>query len=343
MRELTIEEKAKRYDEVIKVIKDSRTHPNYPGFIRVDELFPELKESKEEKIKREIIKIVQYYGTSLNFKHTVSEEDMVAWLEKQGEQPKGKSALEAAKEEKVDNQNCVKPTDKVKPKFKAKDWYVSEVDGKIHNMYYSDDNDEPEHLLPQKCMYYTCIKDYYSSDNTHLYVKGHIYKYFFDRYINNESHFDLSFANSFAKKYFEHTKDEDWIVCEHDNVINKSMQYKEFKKEVTQKIIKNLEDKGLTLKLRLWTIEDAENGDVLVASDNSIFIFSHCIDNACVHHIALEVEDGTMDINYKLERGWETIRGVCPATKEQHDILFKAMTDAGYEFDFDKKELKKIK
>ena len=31
-----------------------------------------------------------------------------------------------------------------------------------------------------------------------------------------------------------------------------------------------------------------------------------------------------------------------PATKEQRDTLEKAMTDAGYTFDFEKKELKKI-
>jgi hypothetical protein len=33
---------------------------------------------------------------------------------------------------------------------------------------------------------------------------------------------------------------------------------------------------------------------------------------------------------------------ICPATKEQRDTLIKAMTDAGYTFDFEKKELKKI-
>ena len=44
----------------------------------------------------------------------------------------GKTALEAIKEEKVDNAN------KNIPKFKAEDWYVSKVDGKIHNFYYSD-------------------------------------------------------------------------------------------------------------------------------------------------------------------------------------------------------------
>lgn len=48
--------------------------------------------------------------------------ECIDWLEKQSEKPQGKSALEAAKEEKVDNQNCVKPTDKVEPKFREGEW-----------------------------------------------------------------------------------------------------------------------------------------------------------------------------------------------------------------------------
>lgn len=44
------------------------------------------------------------------------------YIEKQGEQPQGKSAPEAIKEEKVDSQNCA--ADKVKPKFKAGDWII---------------------------------------------------------------------------------------------------------------------------------------------------------------------------------------------------------------------------
>ena len=39
---------------------------------------------------------------------------------------------------------------------------------------------------------------------------------------------------------------------------------------------------------------------------------------------------------------WWTNKKVQPATKEQRDTLFKAMADAGFTFDFDKKELKNI-
>ena len=39
---------------------------------------------------------------------------------------------------------------------------------------------------------------------------------------------------------------------------------------------------------------------------------------------------------------YHDIEGAHPATKEQRDTLIKAMADAGYAFDFEKKELKKI-
>ena len=52
----------------------------------------------------------------------INVKDAVSWLEKQSKKPQGKSALEAINEEKVDNQNCVKPTDKVEPIFKVGEW-----------------------------------------------------------------------------------------------------------------------------------------------------------------------------------------------------------------------------
>lgn len=57
-----------------------------------------------------------------------SEKKPTAWLEKQGEQKsQGKLALEAANEEKADNQNCVKPAYKVESKFKAGDYVEEET------------------------------------------------------------------------------------------------------------------------------------------------------------------------------------------------------------------------
>lgn len=53
-------------------------------------------------------------------------------LEKQEEKPQRKTALEAVKEEKVNN------TNKSVSDFKASDYYVSKVDGKIHNIHFNE-------------------------------------------------------------------------------------------------------------------------------------------------------------------------------------------------------------
>ena len=93
--------------------------------------------------------------------------------------------------------------------------------------------------------------------------------------------------------------------------------------------------------LRFWAIQDAKDGDVLVASDGSIFLFKGTIDCACKHYVALTTDD-VVKFNEGLEHYWETSTAVHPATKEQRDTLIKAIADAGYEWDAEKKELKKI-
>jgi len=91
----------------------------------------------------------------------------------------------------------------------------------------------------------------------------------------------------------------------------------------------------------LWTINDAKDGDVLTASDNSIFIFKNVWGTSCKHYIAL-ASDNEIQVNTKLDKFWETTRGVKPATKEERETLFEAMDNAGYTFDFQKKYFEKI-
>ena len=81
---------------------------------------------------------------------------------------------------------------------------------------------------------------------------------------------------------------------------------------------------------RPWTIEDAKNGDALVASDGSIFLFAGVDDCACKYYAALTT-DNNIEINKDVERKyWETSRAIYPATKEQRYILFQKIKEAGY-------------
>jgi hypothetical protein len=122
---MTQEEKAIRYDEALSRAKNLHKDAIDMGEdIRAKQceiIFPELKENEDERLKKTTIAFLKDFADK-GYENAI---ECIAWLEKQGEKPQGKTALEAIKEEKIDNQNCVKPTDKVKPKFKVGDWVVS--------------------------------------------------------------------------------------------------------------------------------------------------------------------------------------------------------------------------
>lgn len=90
---------------------------------------------------------------------------------------------------------------------------------------------------------------------------------------------------------------------------------------------------------RIWTIQDAKDGDVL-DFDCGVGIFknlsadeynAHCY---CYYdtNSQLEINDCSLYDTYNAE----------PATKEQRDTLFAKIKEAGYEWNAEKKELKKI-
>ena len=91
----------------------------------------------------------------------------------------------------------------------------------------------------------------------------------------------------------------------------------------------------------LWTIQDAKDGDVFAFDNETIVIFKDLY-NATTFHSYCHIEDGVFTASEKDVPDWWEGKGFQPATKEQRDTLMKAMTDAGYTFDFKKKELRKI-
>ena len=97
--------------------------------------------------------------------------------------------------------------------------------------------------------------------------------------------------------------------------------------------------------IREWTIQDAKDGDVLVHSsfmfDDFIFIYNNTSILQAYCYYSNErngfiIEDRGHHCPWNMQE-------VTPATKEQRDILMKAMNDAGYEWDTEKKELKRKK
>jgi hypothetical protein len=283
MKELSIDEKAKAYDEAIKRAREwyNELEPDSYTCV-VESIFPEFKESEDKKIRKKIIALVNAYGQGMY------KDEMLAWLEKKGEQnpysgvsfkynghtwgmcardngveilvdgeikervflgskPQGKSALEAINEEKVDNAN------KVEPKFKVGDWITNGV--------------------------YTC-KIVEVIDNS--------YKYTFPE----------------GASYFGVIDDID----------------KEY---------------------RLWTIDDAKTGDVLAFDNSQIILVKESYNStwgwrlSCWCHL-LDGEFEVIEYHIKTE-------GLHPATNKQRDLLFQKMKEAGYKWNAEKLELKKIK
>ena len=254
MKELSIEQKARAYDEALAKAKEQYNYPCMRSCMGIlEEIFPELKEeSEDEKTRKDIKQHFLYLDDSFPDK-----AKWLAWLEKQDGQ---KPILD----------------------FKAKDWYVSKVDGKIHNIYHSVDRVEPKFK----------VGDFIAND----YCRGKIIKITDDAYL-----LDTGQGIPFS--------------CEHN--------------------------------VHLWTIQDAEGGDVLICKGNiknsngikyeRICLFNN-LDNAffTLTKTSNFVEEYGIDVN--IDYPDNTV----PATKEQKEILFMAMKAAGYEFDFEKKELKKI-
>ena len=88
MKELSIEEKARRYDGLIERLKDLQFAYRFSSLSdTIEEKFPEIKESGDERIRKALIKWFESYGgQNLEWYDGLTPEKAVAWLEKQGEQ-----------------------------------------------------------------------------------------------------------------------------------------------------------------------------------------------------------------------------------------------------------------
>lgn len=241
--------------------------------LRLQSVFPELKESEDEKIKKELIKHlkegVEGYmpaGDSSDYQR------WLAWLEKQCEQKvnyttfveTGNGGINALVTRELSNNDYEeKPANKVEPKYHESDWITNgEYTWKV------------------------------------LDVKSFVYI----------------------------------LQSQDGNIVDDSISH-------------------VDEQFHSFTIKDAKDGDVLVVppikgSEHSeqIFIFKEIKDREYVKN-AVEYYCRCMDNEFASnERGFmgQSDDYFTPATKEQRELLFQKMREAGYEWDSEKKELKEI-
>lgn len=301
IKELSIEEKAKAYDEA-KMRMSAAYNSNRCTIGFMNEIFPELKESEGEKIRKSIIEFVKQ-NKSFHYLLGVSKEDAIAWLEKQAEQ---------------------KPADKVEPKFKVGD-IVKHKDNPYLTYIlkrFTDDGDYEFHAIGKDgnegCTHFAAVK---CQDDWEL--------------------VEQKPTDKVEPKFHK----GDWIVHHGTEniyqvvaVIDNQYQLK----YGDNYAIQNCAD--VDRCARLWDItKDAKDGDVIFTSSTAsheTFIFKNIDERGNVKcYFAYDSEDGFREGKYHFIGSAINCK---PATKEQYDTLMKAMADAGYTFDFDKKELKKI-
>jgi len=149
MEELSIEQKAQRYDKALEKARQLCAYPTTKPFISdLQDLFPELKESEDERMSKYLIKYFEANKDELSkgFKwNGITVEECIAWLEKQGQTFTKKDVddaylkgISAAKHE-LEKQGEQKPANEVKLKFKVGDiikpkdgghepWQIIQVD-----------------------------------------------------------------------------------------------------------------------------------------------------------------------------------------------------------------------
>ena len=133
----------------------------------------------------------------------------------------------------------------------------------------------------------------------------------------------------------------DWVVF-----LTSESVYQVEKKENYEYTLRHIFGGSLCLSfsdeklIREWTIQDTKDGDVLYSLDsNQPFIYkkrndyeqatAYCGLNMYGKFFVWDTKDCVITLN-----------NYVPATKEQRDALMKAMNNAGYEWDAEKKELK---
>ena len=137
----------------------------------------------------------------------------------------------------------------------------------------------------------------------------------------------------------------DWVVF----ITNKSV-YQVEKKENYEYTLRHILGGSLCLPfsneklIREWDIKDAKDGDVLACNEEILLFKSYSVLQGRIS-LYCWYNGHTNNFHSKevIDILLTTRNKVCPATKEQRDVLMKVMNAAGYEWYSEKKELKKEK
>lgn len=283
----------KKYKEALeraKVFKKHLLEIHDKGYAEeMDYIFPELTESEDERIRKEITLFLRE-GRPYYCPDSAKRQEWANWLEKQGE-----------------------PTDNIVKRAMTEKQRVllTETNG-VANIDWNTRSLQDVKLLLEQGLDY--IKEL-------------------------EKQSEQKSGNKVEPKFIV----GDWVMLNENH--NSIYQVEEI--ENYHYVLRHIlggafgEPFGLESLMRLWTIKDAKDGDVLVLN-GEVFIYAHRkqLYSIAVAHCFV---DSVGVFHFDGEFGYtEKGNSIHPATASQRNLLFAKMKEAGYEWNDSKKEIRKL-
>ena len=309
----------KRYKEVLEQAKFLKKYLSLEFIRLVDELFPELKESEDEKIKRTLINLVESNGTAC-YINKIHKDKIFAWLEKQGEQKSDYCHHE------VDLSNCSEEYRKAY----YDGWNNCNIQ---HSQCQSESNDVVKCLINGMKFYYgDSTEATWGTEKFSMKVKDIL------------SWLEKQGEQKPSDKVEPKFKVGDWVVYKDGDTFSNGRKFAQ---------ITNIDeerywcDNWFWVKkedITFWTFKEAKDGDVLISSFDKPFIYNAYFDSVYVGaYCGLGLNDEFIitddQPNYFYWTAKFTVR---PATEKESELLFNNMKEAGYKWNSDKKELIKL-
>lgn len=345
---MTQEEKARAYDKALKVIKVC--NPDENGFITIDpqEIFPELKESEDKKIKNGLCEFLHCTTDEYLFEtFGIHKEDAITWLKKQGQK------THQTPQWMIDflNENRGKFASLMEDYDEQRD-----AEGKLLAIIawlekQGEQTSDPRYSILDKLIkaddiYQMSVNDAMVEEAKNKAIEA-LSKLGISKLLGIENQGEQKPTDKVEPKFHE----GDYIKHNKANIICKVISI-----DSGSYYVENIETGGrielfnAEQNFHLWTIEDAKDGDVLLFEGyyNSIVLFQGIGINGkgrINYHCKCDLGDYSFGIQGDvaclgtIEKDAEHYH---PATKEQRDLLFQKIHDAGYEWDAEKKELMKM-
>ena len=315
MSELSVEQKANRYDKILKEVKDffeGKQKMQNDVTKTLEYLFPELNDPNDEQMWKLVKNYVSNISDLALKTNHITREYLMSWLKKQ-EQSKKISIWKHWK-------NGIAGNGEGKLTFLIKSGPTYSLSSCLSFECDYIELSELENLMLEK-------QDDFNSEYWRGYRDGK--QEVFDKYAKLEKQNKQNIKPKF--------KIGDWVTngaCTwRIDSIEDNMYYNDCGKFSCGGDIKSIDE-----QYHLWTIEDAKPGDVLNAK--GIFIYKKH-DKDCVYFYCAVNLKGEF-IGTCVDDIWSNNYKVYPATKEQYNLLFKKIQKSGYEWDTEKKMLKHI-